>query len=157
MSTDRKRKPETTRYEPPLRRVRVLDPTTATVVDGAPPPRPTAYIGDHLLVNRTGGDRELVQQLSAVAEEFGWRLAERKEQQRLVVRRLGDDEAPIGAHVLELSPLPGRAVRPPDAWDLLQAARAQHGRDGMRSVGLDHVLTLAAVGSDPFHSGDPFH
>src|SRR4051794_21657386 len=110
--------------------IAVVNPTSSPEVDGVPRPLPTAYVGDRLLVRTSddlGGSR--VDQLDRAAKSLNWELD----------RTEFDDAENRGLPQRPVRIKPGRGVstRPPDAWVLLQQARAEAkamktGRDDAR-------------------------
>jgi serine protease len=144
---------------------RTLDPSTALVV-GSVRPRPTVYAGSYLLVGADRDPNEVVALLRPIAKKLGWDVAVdevyRKKASKVQVRAATDDASDRHIRVsrLTLTVLENTASVPPDAWVLLQEARAQLGSDEMRAVGLDHVLFastwLTPMGFHDSHGFEPF-
>src|SRR5215470_12363672 len=107
---------------------RILDPERGPVVDGVKD-RPTAYVGTRLMIAK--GDRldDHVALLQSAAESLGWQI--RLETEPAKARRL-----PLGVRTVRISGPSTPVMQPPDAWALLQTARALHGRRAMSGVDL---------------------
>ena len=90
---------------------------TALAVEGVSP-RPTAYVGNRLLVREQAGTAEVLARMQGYAEADGWRLEE--------PRPLVPDGVKLRSaitSVVEVTVIPGRAAPHPDAWVILQRAR----------------------------------
>jgi serine protease len=124
---------------------RVLDPSTSLVV-GDVRPRPTVYASSNLLVGGGRDPEEVVRLLRPIAKKFGWDVAvdtKYRNQARKVRVATADDDASaryLGVSRITLTVLENVASVAPDAWSLLQEARATCTPDEMRAVGLDHLL-----------------
>jgi hypothetical protein len=138
---------------------RVLDPATALTVKGVEP-RPTTYVGTALLV---AGDRydAVYGALERAAGELGWEVAEdpdyppprvRVDREGKPVRDPDNDDGLVPAaedgwgpalRRIVISVASRTAQNAPDAWALLQQARAvADGLDQLTGVGLDHVIEV---------------
>src|SRR5690349_11479579 len=109
--------------------VRVLDPTNALQLPGIPT-RSTVYFPDHLLVPGDVDIAAVLSLLDAVAAELGL-----KAQPDERPRPLSHDPSAV-----RLLPRGDDALAPPDAWTVLQRARARFGVENVKGVGLDHLL-----------------
>jgi hypothetical protein len=114
---------------------RVLDPATATAIPGVHP-RSTAYVGPRLLVSGAVDFDTALEVLRSVADSLGWTVDSEHEDPRTAGLR-------FGVRAVQVRVAPGRATPPPDAWTLLQQARAQLGLDAVRGIALDHVIATA--------------
>src|SRR5664280_3748888 len=130
---------------------RLLNPQYAVTVDGVSP-RSTVYVRSSLVVSRT--DRAAtVAMLDEVAASLGWQvtLDESHDGTRLTyagrarARAHDSGAAVFGVSRLLISVLPNQAAASPDAWVLIQKARALKGVEALRGVGLDHVLSSSPV------------
>ena len=139
---------------------RVLDPATALFVEGVEP-RPTVYVGPRLTISKTVDIEAAMQVLGQVAERLGWTV-ELDPEDRAAARLRH------GLRTVDIELASDRAAIAPDGWTLLQQARAQFGIDGVRGVGLDHVVFSAprlgptrstaatrSTGGHPFDFGHP--
>lgn len=136
---------------------RVLDPVSAVPTVGAAPPRPTAYVGDTLLVRGLAGDDRdgLLDRIGSVLQDDGLAvridpavnevataLAGSSDQGQDVLRRFWVNRA-------ELFAADESDRRPIDAWPVLQRLRGA----GVpaQEMGLDHlVLTCPDIGGTPY-------
>jgi subtilisin family serine protease len=136
---------------------RVLDPTTAMVVAGQRPIRPTVYIADHLIVSGRA-DQTTQGALQEAARRFGLTLIvdERgrapKAPEVAARANLPTEQLPIRLRLVPNSAGPTAA---PDAWPVLQTFRTLLPREspGLKQVALDHLLTATsgpAIGGSPF-------
>jgi len=138
---------------------RVLDPATALTVAGVEP-RPTTYVGPALLI---ADDRfaDVFDTLQRAAGELGWVVEEDPNYPPPRVR-VDDDGVPVRDQRTEsglvaaaddgFAPALRRVVisvqsrtaqNSPDAWALLQQARAAaDDLDALTGVGLDHVIEV---------------
>ena len=124
---------------------KMLDPLTALRVPGQGELRPTAYIADRLLILANAAD-DTRDALGSVAKELGLRLEVQRDRPTF-------GTAPTVQRVRILVDENGTApVAAPDAWTLLQTARARVGFDKFHGVGLDHLM-IASTG--PI-TGDPY-
>lgn len=134
---------------------RVLDPTTATVVAGQPPVRPTIYIADHLIVSGAA-DSTTQGALAEAARRLGYALILDEPGKGLRAPEVAARAQLPSAHLpirLRLVPNSGAATPAPDAWTVLQTFRTLVPRDspGQKQVGLDHLLTATTdIGGSPF-------
>ena len=137
---------------------RFLDPENATVVDGIPEPRPTAYLSRRLLLSTRADRRKVLPKLKQTADELGWVLDVADEETcSTVKRRRKGQEQTLGVARIALRPKKGTAGAPPDGWKLLQHARAKHGAEAVQGVGLDHLLyATAEVTPAPHYDGHPY-
>jgi len=123
----------------------LLDPRHAEVLAGHSPVRNTAYVAPVLLVpsDRPPSAMELI---STAALDIGLET---------VVDEWSREVRHRGCDVLRFTPGDG-PVSPPDAWRVLQRARALAGRHGesdvLRGVGLEHLLFAS-----PGVIGSPYH
>ncbi|MDE9365751.1 hypothetical protein PZ938_09055, partial [Luteipulveratus sp. YIM 133132] len=134
---------------------RILDPRSALSVAGVNP-RSTAYVGPRLMLSTLADDSDgILTKLTEVADDLGWEIeldpgsanapdsdGQARSQSRSV---------PLGVSTLSISVKDGVAAQPPDGWTLLQHARAKHGLDPFKGLGLDHVLAMSPVRSNPVH------
>ena len=135
---------------------------------GETPVYPTAYVTDRLLVSTLGDLDRARELLEESAREHGWRLEvdETFEPIRLEPRP-GEDEdrrrrqpwatGPLG--LVRFVLVADRGSQTPDAWVVLQDARARATEQGLelRGVGLDHIMTIdGGFSSSPYHS-TPYH
>ena len=135
---------------------RVLDPLTASRLPGEPAPLPTAYRADRLVVAGEHAD-EARAAIEAAARELNLATVEDARDRSLVSRRHGRlpravTLEPVGVRDLTS----GRTVvAAPDAWEVLQRARASVGPEVRAAMGLDHILmgTGPDIGGAPFTSG----
>lgn len=131
---------------------RVLDPLTDLQLPGQPPPRPTIYVADSLLV-QTGVEDELRDtNLTAAADWLGLKFDPAP-----VRESSGQDAAPVSpVRRMILSPKDGltEPQRPPDAWAVLQKARSLSPGRQIPGVGLDHLMQ--ACTGPQFHL-EPYH
>jgi hypothetical protein len=139
------RTPQTSRYyDPPLPPpdllefygALVLDPAQTTVIADLPPVRNTVYVADRLLlpdwVDRAGA-MDLIRDAAA-------------DQALEAILEPGAD-APFDVRVVTLRPAePDRPTAAPDAWKVLQAARARADLRRLDGVGLDHLLFASQPG-----------
>jgi Subtilase family len=139
---------------------RVLDPVTAVRGSSGRPLRPTAYIGDTLLVPKDVWFADRFRgQLNEAAERLGLRAVGEERSVRRA-ERLRNRDTPYTVRV-RLEPRAERAVEV-DAWRLLVTLRnsekRSNGSDGRRvadevkGVGLNHLL----AGNWPGMQGGPF-
>jgi len=148
--------------------VAVLDPVTALRRPGERL-HPTAYVVDRLLLPATLDEQArdvVVAWLDAAGgDEVSAGLEDAERAGRRVHARLPDavgTERAYGALGVDLRPA-AHAVAAPDAWTVLQRARAAHpGERLLEQVQLDHVLRAhGRIGSTPFHrtafEQTPFH
>lgn len=138
---------------------RVLDPATALTVRGVEP-RPTTYVGPALLI---ADDRftEVFAALQSAAGELGWVVEEdpnyppprvRVDDRGQAVRDDGSDDGLVAStddgfspalHRIVISVQSRTAQNAPDAWALLQQARAAaKDVEELAGVGLDHVIEI---------------
>ncbi|MFP5334956.1 MAG: S8 family peptidase [Actinomycetes bacterium] len=112
---------------------RLLDPVTAVRRPGVPPPRPTAYVADQLVVAAGVDQAAMLTRLERAAREchatlelepLGTQLSEQGHDVPRTVRLLPADDGP---------------AEPRDAWQVLQRFRAAAGGHHA-AVGLDHLL-----------------
>jgi serine protease len=136
---------------------RILDPAQAMEVEGVRP-RSTVYVGPRLALAFDEDLAETLELLEEVADELGWRaIADEDDLREYDSRRRGESSTShqLGVLKVRLTVADGNAANAPDGWVLLQQARARHGLERLRKVGLDHVI-LPATEASPFHAG-PFH
>lgn len=127
---------------------RVLDPVTAFTVEGVNP-RATIYVADTLLMPPIESNADLAAQLNEAANALGWALTPDESIGRF---RTSVNDRQIGVTRLRIV-VPGGSGEAPDAWKLLQSARAVNGAGSLPGVGLEHLLT-----SGPGHwSSKPGH
>jgi hypothetical protein len=121
----------------------VLDPLTATRLPGQPVPRPTVYVADSLIVpSQVAHSDDLTRLIVDAAATEGLYP------QGLFPDDDGDahDDLVVPAHVVRLVPSGAKPVSAPDAWQVLQNARAaataggDHLRARLAGVGLNHLL-----------------
>ena len=143
---------------PPPKRVlemsegRILDPATAMVLPGVKP-LSTVYVGPRLLISSLFDVALLFGRLQEIAAGLGWTVTpdrpvekgpKRPRANAAASRRWtqpGEDIGVLGVGIT-VTEGNGEAVQAPDGWVLLQQARAKFGVEGMRGVGLDHVVFL---------------
>jgi hypothetical protein len=129
---------------------RILDPSRTPIV-GDERARPTAYVANRLMVAKGERLQEQVQLLRAAAETLSWSV--RLDPEPAKARNL-----PLGVRTVHIGGAQAGVLDPPDAWALLQTARHLHGRDALRGVDLDHVVSTRPVEPNPWdipHSPDP--
>jgi subtilisin family serine protease len=145
---------------------RVLDPTTAMVIAGQAPIRPTVYIGDRLIVSGAA-DQSTQGALAEAARRLGYALILDEPGKGLRATevagraKLPTEQLPVR---LRLVPNSGAPTLAPDAWKVLQTFRSLLPREapGQKQVALDHLLTATTdIGGSPFvtsHAvgGSPF-
>jgi hypothetical protein len=126
---------------------RVLDPSTAHRVVDQPPPSPTVYLADRLLVRGdTHADVEGV--MNGFGEALGVEVEEsqahraQRDTYLETAREAGVEEPErLFPRILTVSPLPKQSA-PIDAWQMLQGYRARVGNEAAAGeVSLDHLLT----------------
>jgi hypothetical protein len=134
---------------------RVLDPADAPLLPGQRV-RPTAYIADRLLVqDQVFRDERSRGFLDAAAGEMGYTL----EAEQLRPQRDEDPDGLLTPPGVRLRIVP-EGFRPAsvDAWRVLQNARGRAGRDGLRGVGLDHLMfATAGLFASPYDSPNPYN
>jgi hypothetical protein len=126
---------------------RLLDPHHAEVMAGHPTVRNTAYVADRLLLphDHEPAARELV---TSAARQIGLET---------FVDEWATESPHRGCAVVRFAP-GDEPVPPPDAWRVLQRARALATHAGaselLRGVGLEHLLFASpgVIGS-PYHQG----
>jgi hypothetical protein len=136
---------------------RVLDPTTAMVVAGQAPIRPTVYIADRLIVSGRA-DQTTRGALQEAARRLGLALVLDEKGRGLKApdvaarAQLPTDRLPIR---LRLVPNSGAPTPAPDAWPVLQTFRSLLPREspGLKQVALDHLLSAT---SSPDIGGSPY-
>jgi hypothetical protein len=134
---------------------KMLDPLTALRVPGQGELRPTAYIADRLLILANASDSRGV--INEVAAELGLGVdVDERDQNREFTPRVERLILSIDAERRDA------AVPAPDAWTVLQNARARVGFDRVASVGLDHLMSASTgpITGDPYRgisgkSADP--
>ncbi len=119
----------------------VLDPLTATRLPGQPVPRPTVYVADSLIVPAVvARDDDLTRLIVDAA------AAEGLFPQGLLPDEREQDDALRPVRVVRLVPTGTAPVDAPDAWTVLQNARAAattlggDARARLGGVGLNHLL-----------------
>ncbi|MCU1423382.1 MAG: hypothetical protein JWN36_3033 [Microbacteriaceae bacterium] len=135
---------------------------------GETPVYPTAYVTDRLLVSTLGDLERARDLLGEAAREHGWRLEVDETFRELRLEpRPGELEDRRRRHPWATGPLglvrfvivAERGAQTPDAWVVLQDARARATEQGLelRGVGLDHIMTIdGGFTSSPYHS-TPYH
>ncbi len=121
----------------------VLDPLTASRLPGQPVPRPTVYVADTLIVPAEVARADDLTRLIVDAA-----AAEGLYPQGLFPSSDGreHDDTLVPVHVVRLVPTGATPVSAPDAWQVLQNARAaataggDHLRARLAGVGLNHLL-----------------
>lgn len=144
--------------------IRVLDPSSAVRLPGQERLHATAYVADRLLLPADIPEDEAQAVIDLLAEAAGPYVTVRREdddraakRRRVTLPTADGRDRVFGVVALVLAPADNAAAAP-DAWRVLQSARAMGGEDGLvRRVQLDHVM-FACVGivGSPFH-GTPFH
>lgn len=137
---------------------RLLDPLTAVRLPGRDAPRSTAYRADRLVVAAGRLNEKATALVADAAREAG--LVATEDERGTALARLRDDPSHLRTpRILTLGADPSpedrsRPSAPPDAWAVLQRARAlaDGARELERAIGLDHVL----MGTDPDVGGVPF-
>lgn len=129
---------------------RVLDPATAMALPGVKP-FSTVYVGPRLIISTLFDVPTLLGRLQEVASGLGWTVTPEKPLDKLPrrgraragrpVTDTGQDLGVLGVSIA-VTEGTGEAVQAPDGWVLLQQARARFGLEGMRGVGLDHMVFL---------------
>ncbi len=137
---------------------RVLDPLTAVRLPGRDAPLATAYRADRIVVG-AGPLNEKATRLVHEAAAAAGLVASEEDRGGALARLLDDPGHKRTPRVLTLAPDPTpddatRPFSPPDAWTVLQHARALAGGERVleQAMGLDHVL----MGTDPDVGGTPF-
>jgi subtilisin family serine protease len=139
---------------------RVLDPTTAMVVAGQAPIRPTVYIGNRLIVSGET-DQNTQGALQEAARRFGLALIMDDPDHGMKAPGVaGRAQLPPQPLPIRLRLVPNSAgpTPAPDAWTVLQTFRTLIPRDapGQRQVALDHLLSATTgpdIGGSPFVVG----
>jgi hypothetical protein len=126
---------------------RVLDPANAVRLPGQPEIRPTVYVGGRLLVRSVKLGDGVLAALNEAAAESNLRISFDEADQKLLqlAKRAGLEK--LAYRVLttrvHLEATTDRPAAPADAWQVLQAFRANVGLDSpaANEVSLDHLLT----------------
>jgi serine protease len=121
---------------------RALDPMN-TIVTAEQSVRSTAYVADRLLVPSWTNLSVAERLLGEVAQSLGYQV----EIDNSRDRRLERDVVPI-----QFTVRPDIATLSPDAWIVLQNARARFGFEALKNIGLDHLLFAS-----PGVIGIPYH
>ncbi|MBA3309564.1 MAG: S8/S53 family peptidase [Nocardioidaceae bacterium] len=135
-------------------KARGLDPGTALSVDGVSP-RSTLYVGPQLVASAAHDNGDLLERLSGIAGELGWELAIDDQFASSRVTRTAPEKRQLGVSRFRLSVKPATASTVPDAWALLQRARARFGLPALQGVGLDHLLFPTPIMSNPHYDSNP--
>jgi subtilisin family serine protease len=133
---------------------RVLDPARSPVADGSAG-RPTAYVADRVMIvkdRRTDPEdkkfKAKLDLLRQVASDHGWYV----EQDEPTAK---ERDLPLGVFTVRVTANSSR--RQPDAWHLLQFVRQAYGRDALRGVDLDHIVSTAPFSPAHWEIPHPNH